>query len=78
MKRSMPEPGEPGYLQAHNRQAQRTRSSPKTQKVTQEFVDEAKGWLREVLEPHVGHTLRQVGRCVYCDDCDTRAFDGRL
>jgi hypothetical protein len=30
------------------------------------------------IEPHYPHTWRQVGRCVYCDDCGVRLYQGRL
>lgn len=30
------------------------------------------------LEIHEAHTWRQVGRCVYCDDCGERLYQGYL
>jgi hypothetical protein len=32
----------------------------------------------ELLELHEAHTWKQVGRCVYCDDCQERLYQGRL
>lgn len=31
-----------------------------------------------MLIAHEAHTWKQVGRCVYCDDCGDRLYQGRL
>jgi hypothetical protein len=31
-----------------------------------------------MIAEHVPHKWKQVGRCVYCDDCKTRLYQGRL
>ena len=30
------------------------------------------------LDLHIDHTWKQVGRCVYCDDCGVRLYQGKL
>lgn len=30
------------------------------------------------LEPHTDHIWQQIGRCVFCVDCDTRLYQGRI
>lgn len=32
----------------------------------------------EKLELHEAHTWKQVGRCVYCNDCSERLYQGWL
>lgn len=34
--------------------------------------------LVDMFGGHAGHTLSQVGPCVYCDDCDIRLYQGTL
>ena len=34
--------------------------------------------LEQALVPHMGHKWKQVGRCVYCDDCAARLYQGKL
>ena len=31
-----------------------------------------------MLDAHKDHEWVQIGPCVYCDDCNTRLFQGRL
>jgi len=30
------------------------------------------------LGRHASHTWKQIGRCVYCDDCKTRLYQGQI
>lgn len=30
------------------------------------------------LDLHIDHAWKQVGRCVYCDDCGERLYQGSL
>jgi hypothetical protein len=32
----------------------------------------------EKLEIHSDHTWKRIGRCVYCDDCNERLYQGRI
>lgn len=36
------------------------------------------GILPDFASAHEDHTLRQIGRCVWCEDCRKRLFQGRL
>lgn len=41
-------------------------------------AEEAAALLTAMLDAHADHEWVQVGPCVYCDDCNTRLFQGRL
>jgi hypothetical protein len=34
--------------------------------------------LLSTLDLHAAHTWKQVSRCVYCDDCGVRLYQGTL
>ena len=40
--------------------------------------EEAARAIEAMLAAHAEHEWVQVGPCVYCDDCNTRLFQGRL
>ena len=41
-------------------------------------AEEAAAAINAMLDAHKDHEWVQVGPCVYCDDCNTRLFQGRL
>jgi hypothetical protein len=41
-------------------------------------AEEAAQAINAMLDAHKDHEWVQVGPCVYCDDCNTRLFQGRL
>lgn len=32
----------------------------------------------DMLASHEGHQWKQIGRCVYCHDCDVRLYQGTI
>lgn len=71
---------EPIDLRAHNRQAQRIQASTRgdTVRLTNGSVMDVLAQYVDDIARHRDHLLRQVGRCVYCDDCNERLYQGTL
>lgn len=45
---------------------------------TDPLIAKALAALDQVFVDHEDHTWKQIGRCVYCHDCDMRLYQGRI